>query len=148
MNGPIFQGLYYHIQLRGMDDALLRETRNKLEVSPSFSARPKPDEQGNGARYCVDPCHPQCQIVVVDPPRKTKRIVYVPMVTIPRYEQLKHHGGWTYDTLCFHFGQRRDIATDRHQEVRKTVVAVGWVDECLRNGGALMDGNYVGWEVK
>jgi hypothetical protein len=148
MNAPIFQGLYYHIQIWDIDRELQSECRNKLEVCVLFLACDQADEQSHGARYCADPCSPQCQLIVVDTSKKSKKFIYQPKVRIPAYDQLRNGGGWTYDALCYHLAQRRDKKTDRHPESRKTVVAVGWVDECLETGQRLVDNSHAGWEVK
>ena len=149
MSGPLFEGIHYYIQSRGIDPDLLQDFRTNLNVSLPIRSEmfDGADTQLNGAISCDNPCDSHCQLIFVETPTGETKFIYNACDKPDNYEEKKHTGDWDFDTLCTHFSRRGTGIPDVHKERRKKVVGVGWIIECLSQEKLLAENRYGLWEV-
>jgi hypothetical protein len=147
MSRPLFEGIHYYIQSRGIDPDLLEAFNENLDVSRLLPICSDADIQLNGAIYCEDPCGSQCQLVLVDTPTGETKFIYNACGKPDNYEEKKHSADWDFDALCTHFSRRGTGIPDIHKNRRKKVVGVRWIFECLSQQKLLVENRYDLWEV-
>jgi hypothetical protein len=147
MNGPLFEGIHYHIQSPGIDPDLLDAFRTNLDVSRYLLIGVDADNQHHDAIYCDDPCDSRCQLILVDTSTGETKFIYNAHGKPDDYDVHRHSGEWDFDALCTHFSRRGTGVPDVYKERRKKVVGVGWIIECLSQKKLLVENRYDLWEV-
>jgi hypothetical protein len=145
----IFKGIYYHVQIQGVDRDRVAEYRTKLDVSAcELRHDHAEDGQSNGATYCGDPSSTRCRVILVDTPTGATKFNYTTRHgAARRFEECQKSGEWSFNALCTHFGRRSSIHPDNLRSRRKKVVGLGWIEDCLSQDKLLIDGRYGLWEV-